>query len=78
MNEISEHVIEYLNRTMKLPGESARSQSFAILLGQLFGNSPDFIEDYIKGIEQYVRVKRKDRILLMPAGTEKQHEESCL
>ncbi|MCD6131935.1 MAG: SAM-dependent DNA methyltransferase [Candidatus Hydrothermae bacterium] len=62
MNEISKHVTEYLNRTMKLPGESARSQSFTILLGQLFGDRPDFIENYVKGIEQYVRVKKKDII----------------
>jgi hypothetical protein len=46
------------------PGsESAKSHRFAMLLGELFGEQPGFIEEYVEGIEKYVRVKEKDRIL---------------
>lgn len=43
--------------------ESAKSQRFLLLLNDLFGVQPGFIEDYVSGIEKYIKVKQKDRIL---------------
>jgi len=43
--------------------ESARSHRFAMLLQELFGVKPGFVEAYTTGIEKYLKVKGKDRIL---------------
>jgi hypothetical protein len=53
----------YLAAVQQLSGEPARSQRFLLLLNELFGVQPGFIEDYVAGIEKYVKVRQKDRIL---------------
>ncbi|MBM4031707.1 MAG: hypothetical protein FJ291_07975, partial [Planctomycetes bacterium] len=45
------------------PGEAARSHRFTVLLDALFGAQPGFIEEYVQGIEQYLKAKGQDRIL---------------
>jgi SAM-dependent methyltransferase len=56
-------ISKYLKEVNTLSSESAKSHRFSILLKDLFGFQPDFIENYISGIEKYVKVKQKDRIL---------------
>ena len=59
-----ERLIPAYLETVAAPGsESAKSHRFAMLLGELFGEQPGFIEEYVAGIERYVKVKEKDRIL---------------
>lgn len=53
----------YLDQVQSLNTESARSHRFAALLQQLLGFEPGFIEAYTSGIEKYLRVRGKDRIL---------------
>ena len=53
----------YLESVQKQKSEAAKSHRFSILLNDLFGVQPDFIEEYVSGIEKYVKVKQKDRIL---------------
>jgi len=56
-------VSEYLESVRSQQSESAKSHRFFGLLKDLFGLQPGFIEDYVAGIEKYVKVKQKDRIL---------------
>jgi hypothetical protein len=56
-------ISKYLKEVNTLSSESAKSHRFSILLNNLFGFQPEFIEDYISGIEKYVKAKQKDRIL---------------
>jgi len=56
-------VLAYIESIKTLNSESAKSHRFTALLNDLFGIQPDFIEDYVSGIEKYVKVKQKDRIL---------------
>ena len=57
-------VSEYLESVQAQQSESAKSHRFVGLLNDLFGlQQPGFIEDYVAGIEKYVKVKQKDRIL---------------
>jgi len=56
-------VSEYLESVQAQQSEPAKSQRFLLLLKDLFGVQPGFIEDYVAGIEKYVKVKQKDRIL---------------
>ena len=53
----------YLHEIELLNTESARSHRFAMLLQQLLGVEPNFIDSYTAGIEKYLKVKQKDRIL---------------
>ncbi len=53
----------YLCDVQAQNSESARSHRFAMLLQDLFGVEPGFVEEYTTGIEKYLKVKRKDRIL---------------
>jgi len=53
----------YIESIKALNSESAKSHRFTVLLNNLFGIQPDFIEDYVAGIEKYVKVRQKDRIL---------------
>ncbi|MGA9349886.1 MAG: N-6 DNA methylase [Anaerolineae bacterium] len=53
----------YLESVQAQQSEPAKSQRFLLLLNELFGLQPGFIEDYVAGIEKYVKVKQKDRIL---------------
>ena len=57
-------VSAYLASVQSQQSESAKSHRFVGLLNDLFGlQQPGFIEDYVAGIEKYVKVKHKDRIL---------------
>ncbi|MGC8959942.1 MAG: Eco57I restriction-modification methylase domain-containing protein [Chloroflexia bacterium] len=61
--ELDQAVSEYLAAIQSLNSESARSQRFTLLLNRLFGLQPGFIEDYVAGVEKYVKVRQKDAIL---------------
>jgi len=54
---------DYIESVKSQNSESAKSQRFLLLLNELFGVQPGFIEDYVSGIEKYVKVKQKDRFL---------------
>ena len=56
-------VSAYLSDVEALHTESARSHRFAMLMQSLVGLEPSFIESYGRGIEKYLKVKQKDRIL---------------
>ncbi|UCE67143.1 MAG: SAM-dependent DNA methyltransferase [Candidatus Zixiibacteriota bacterium] len=56
-------VTEYLQSIKKLNTESARSHRFAMLVHELLQLEPNFIEEYVSGIEKYVKTKNKDRLL---------------
>jgi hypothetical protein len=58
-----ELITQYLKEVEPLHHESARSQRFGMLLHALFAVVPDFIEDFISGVEKYLKVRQKDRIL---------------
>jgi len=58
-----EIIAKYLSDVEPLNSESARSHRFGILLNQLIGLEPGFIESYVSGIEKYLKAKQKDRIL---------------
>jgi hypothetical protein len=48
----------YLESVRAQQSESAKSHRFAGLLNDLFGlQQPGFIEDYVAGVEKYVKVK---------------------
>jgi hypothetical protein len=53
----------YLSEVEQLNTETARSHRFSMLLQGLFGFETHFIESYCRGIEKYLKVKQKDRIL---------------
>ncbi|MBN2396027.1 MAG: N-6 DNA methylase, partial [Candidatus Atribacteria bacterium] len=54
---------DYLHSVTSQVSESAKSHRFLILLKDLFGIQPEFIEDYVSGIEKFIKVRQKDRIL---------------
>jgi len=56
-------VREYLDAVQALSSEAARAQRFTLLLQKLFGVQPGFIENYVAGVEKYVKVRQKDAIL---------------
>lgn len=56
-------ITTYLAEVQGLNSEAAKSQRFTLLLNSLFGVQPGFIEEYLDGIEKYLKVKEKDRIL---------------
>ena len=58
-----EQITLYLREVGQLNTETARSHRFSMLLQELFGFEPHFIESYCRGIEKYLKVKQKDRIL---------------
>jgi len=58
-----EIIPSYLHEVQLLNTESARSHRFAMLVQQLLGLVPNFIDSYSAGIEKYLKVKQKDRIL---------------
>ncbi|MBC7223514.1 MAG: SAM-dependent DNA methyltransferase [Anaerolineae bacterium] len=53
----------YLREMETLASEPARSQRFAMLLQELLGLQPRFVEDYCAGVEKYLKVRQKDHIL---------------
>jgi hypothetical protein len=60
---LDQAVSEYLAAVQLLSSEQARSQRLTLLLNRLFGLQPGFIEDYVAGIEKYVKVRQKDALL---------------
>lgn len=54
---------EYLQSVASQVSESARSHRFLVLLKDLLDLQPQFIEDYVAGIEKFIKVRQKDRIL---------------
>jgi len=60
---LDQTVREYLAAIQSLGSEAARAQRFTLLLQKLFGLQPGFIEDYVAGVEKYVKVRQKDAIL---------------
>jgi hypothetical protein len=58
-----EAIAQYLHDVEKQNKEQARSHRFAMLVQQLLGVEPDFIANYISGIEQSLKVKQEDRML---------------
>lgn len=53
----------YLEAVQKPVSEPAKSHFFSMLLKDLFGVQPGFIEEYVEGIEKYVKVRQKDTLL---------------
>jgi hypothetical protein len=60
---LDQTVREYLAAIQSLSSEAARAQRFTLLLQKLFELQPGFIEDYVAGVEKYVKVRQKDAIL---------------
>ena len=55
---------EYVEAISHLGSESARCQRFLLLLKDLFGEvNTNFVEDYLRGVEKYVKSKGKDVVL---------------
>lgn len=68
MPDVKEATLElavstYRDEVQRLNSETAKSQRFTLLLQSLFGVQPGFIENYLSGLEKYVRIKEKDRII---------------
>lgn len=53
----------YLQQVEPLNNESSRALRFGMLVQELLGLQPGFIESYVSGIEKYIKVKKKDYIL---------------
>ena len=58
-----EIISHYLEQVRSLNSESARSHRFGMVVQKLLDFEPGFIENYVTGIEKYVKVRQKDRIL---------------
>lgn len=58
-----EIITRYLREIEPIISESGRSLRFGMLLNELFGFEPGFIEDYVQGVEKYLKAKHTDRIL---------------
>lgn len=60
----SADIQNYVEEVSHLGSESAKSQRFLILLNNIFGDTnTKFVEDYLRGVEKYVKSKRKDFVL---------------
>ena len=53
----------YLREIGSINSEPAKSQRFTLLLQALFGVEPGFIEEYVRGIETYLKMRGRDRII---------------
>ena len=54
----------YVEEISHLGSESARCQRFLLLLKDIFGEvNTNFVEDYLRGVEKYVKSKGKDVVL---------------
>ena len=51
---------DHLREIESINSESAKSQRFTLLLKSLFGVQPGFIEEYVQGIEKYLKAKGTD------------------
>ncbi len=56
-------VSAYLEAVQAQNSEPARTQRFTLLLNELFGLQTGFIEDYVSGVETYIKVRQKDVLL---------------
>ncbi len=55
---------DYTEEVSRLGSESAKTQRFLLLLKDIFGDmNTKFVEDYLRGVERYVKSKRKDVVL---------------
>jgi methylase of polypeptide subunit release factors len=55
---------KYLREISGANNETAKALRFSMLLGEWFADvRPTFIEDYLRGVEKYVKVEKKDFIL---------------
>ena len=63
-SEWCREINKYFGRVKKAESEQAKSECFLLLLNDLFGMQPGFIEGYIAGIEKVVKKKKKDRICI--------------
>lgn len=61
--ERNDLIKQYLKEVEPLNSEPARSHRFGMLLHALFAVVPAFIEDFVQGVEKYLKVRQKDRIL---------------
>jgi hypothetical protein len=60
----SASIQKYVQEVSQLGSEPARCQRFLLLLKDLFGElNANFVEDYLRGVEKYVKSKRKDVLL---------------
>jgi SAM-dependent methyltransferase len=60
----SASIQDYVEEISHLGSESARCQRFLLLLKDIFGEvNTKFVEDYLRGVEKYVRSKGKDIVL---------------
>ena len=62
-NDLDQVIEKYLVDIQFLNSESARALRFALLLKNLFELQPNFIEDYVAGVEKYLKIKEKDFVL---------------
>jgi methylase of polypeptide subunit release factors len=60
---VDQVVQEYLSLVTSLASEAARAHRFTPLLGELFRLQPQFIEEYVAGVETFVKVRQKDTII---------------
>lgn len=61
--ERDELIQRYLREVEALNTEPVRSHRFSMLLQALFTLDPGFIENYAQGVEKYLKVRQKDRVL---------------
>jgi type I restriction-modification system DNA methylase subunit len=60
----SASIQKYVEEVSHLGSESARCQRFLLLLKDIFGEvNTNFVEDYLRGVEKYVKSKGKDIVL---------------
>ncbi len=60
----SASIQKYVEELSHLGSESARCQRFLLLLKDIFGEvNTNFVEDYLRGVEKYVKSKGKDIVL---------------
>jgi hypothetical protein len=55
---------DYVDEVSHLGSESAKTQRFLLLMKDIFGDvNTKFVEDYLSGVEKYVKSKEKDVVL---------------
>ncbi|MGQ9546507.1 MAG: N-6 DNA methylase [Dehalococcoidia bacterium] len=55
---------DYVEEVSHLGSEAAKAHRFLLLLNDVFGDvNTKFVEDYLRGVEKYVRSKGKDAVL---------------
>ncbi len=60
----SASIQNYIEEVSRLGSEPAKTQRFLLLLNSLFGDvNTTFVEEYLRGVEKYVKSKKKDIVL---------------